>query len=307
MDDGEMPDLVHEHGGVRRNFDMAILESKTKPKPASAKAAAKTSDVLLEVAKEVETLSREKAFALADDLIAEGGISDFKLGGVFAVIHDKAKAEGGQEWLEGHESFEELCDVRFGTHYRKAMYLIDIYKNLVEEQISWDVVKDVPWTKLALLASHKMLTEKNAEGWAAKAQKLSRRNLEALLKKKFAPGCKSKTTTFIFKVHKDQEDAIREALDKAKHQTKTDFDTVALFNVMQGYLGNAVTIDAETTALEEKPKQKNELKEYWLARLRKVYDEIESDLGSNDVLEEVVLKVAGEKWEKVTINVVMPE
>src|SRR5687768_13546322 len=65
-------------------------------------------DPLFQTELEIELLSKEKAFALADELIAEGGMNDFKLGGVLAVIHDKCKA-GNEEWLDGCTKFAEVC------------------------------------------------------------------------------------------------------------------------------------------------------------------------------------------------------
>jgi hypothetical protein len=40
--------------------------------------------------------------------------------------------------------------------------------------------------------------------------------------------------------HDDQKEAIRAALDKAKQESKTEYDAVALHNIAQAYLGNAV-------------------------------------------------------------------
>src|SRR5687768_3590816 len=106
---------------------MTILKQITKPKPNKKLAGVQSeTDVLVDVAKEVETLSQKKAFDLVDELRNEGGISDFKLGGVLAVIRDKTKAEGNEEWLEGHATFKELCDERFDVRYRNAIRLINL-------------------------------------------------------------------------------------------------------------------------------------------------------------------------------------
>lgn len=266
--------------------------------------AKKSSDVLTEVAKEVETLSQKKAFELVDELIAEGGISDFKLGGVLAVISDKAKSEGGQEWLEGHATFKELCDARFGIHYRKAMYLIDIYKALVGEGIDWNQVKSLGWTKIATLCEFKVLTAKSVDKWVAKAEKLTVMQLRDALKS--GGDSSDKPATMTFKVHESQKEAIREALEKGKKQLNTDVDTVALHGIMQGYLGNAVTIDVEG-ALEEKPKGKK-LQEYWAERLKTAFNEVTKDLGDGDTGGPgMILRVFEEEFPKVTVNVVFTE
>jgi hypothetical protein len=40
--------------------------------------------------------------------------------------------------------------------------------------------------------------------------------------------------------HDDPKEAIRAALDKAKQESKTEYDAVALHNIAQAYPGNAV-------------------------------------------------------------------
>jgi len=55
----------------------------------------------------------------------------------------------------------------------------------------------------------------------------------------------SKTTTVTFKVHEDQKETIGEALKKGKQEFKTDVDTVALHNIAQMYLGNAIAMEVK--------------------------------------------------------------
>lgn len=262
----------------------------------------KTSDVLVQVAQEVETLSQKKAFELVDELIAEGGVSEFRLGGALAVISDKAKAEGGEEWLENHATFKELCDQRFNIHYRKAMYLIDIYKHLVEQQIPWSEVKDLGWTKLSILCRTKAINNKNADKMVAKAAKMTVLQLEDSLK---GGDSSSKPATITFKVHEDQKEAIREALEKGKKEFKTDVDTVVLHSLCQGYLGNAITVEVDE-AMDEKPKQKTKLKEYWTDRIRAQIKEMKADFEDSNESAEIALGVMGEEYDKITINVEFP-
>jgi len=245
-------------------------KSKTKAKSASAKmvggaAATKpkasgTVDVLADVAKEVENLTQSKAFSLVEELMQSGGLNEFRLGGVLAMIQDKSAQDGGEAWLDGCQSFRDLVVDKFALHYRKAMYLISIYKNLVEKQIPWDSVKGLGWTKLKELAP--VLTPKNVDTWVTKAEKLTVIQLIEAIKKTLNKGSDatnkdtSAVTTMTFKLHEDQKEAVREALDKAKDETKTEFDSVALFNISQGYLGNSVTIGGAAAPDEVKPKAK---------------------------------------------------
>jgi len=240
----------------------------TKAKSASAKLAGgaskvksqSSSDVFLDVAKEVENLNQEKAFALVHDLSEGVDKSNFRLGGILAHIQDKSNEEGGEAWLNGKANFKELIELEFGLHYRKAMYLVEIYKALVENQIPWDTVKDVGWTKLIWLS--KILTAKNAESWAKKAMKMTVTQVIAAVKKQIKPGSEAKETkTLTFKVHEDQAEAITSALSKAKEETKTEYDTVALYNIAQGYLGNSVEIKTVGGEAEAPAEEAGEAKE----------------------------------------------
>lgn len=231
-------------------------------KPAVKKEAAKKTDLIVGIASEIETLTQPKAFALVDEIIARSGVDDFRLGGALAVIYDKASAEGGDAWLDGHDSFKSLVSARFGVEYRKAMYLVNIYKNLVEKQIPWAAVKDIGWSKLAILAS--ILTQKNVAAWAEKAAKHNIEELKELVAKAKAKGDGNAVTgdatevmrkTFVF--HGDQWPPIEAALSKAKKESKTEYDTVALVNIAHAYNGNAITMEVEDGAPKtEKEKSK---------------------------------------------------
>jgi hypothetical protein len=223
----------------------------------SAKTKEPSNDLLMKVAHEVENLTKAQAFALADEVIARAGQDDFLLGGILAVIHDRSMAEGGEAWLDGHSSFADLVSARFGFEYRKAAALISIYKNLTEKQIPWDTVKDMGWAKLGMCAS--LLTPKNAEQWAEKAKKYNADQFRDIVRKakagKSGTDAVAEETTATKRLsvllHGDQYPAVRKALDKVKKETGTEFDSVALFNLAQGYLGNSVEITTVDGNLEE--------------------------------------------------------
>jgi hypothetical protein len=288
-------------------------KAKSAAKSASAKSLGKTTptkgkaDVLVDVATEVEVLNRSKAFDLVDELVQSGGLSEFRLGGVLAHIQDEASKEGGESWLDGHDSFRSLVEARFSLHYRKAMYLISIYKHLVEKQIPWNAVKDVGWTKLKELAP--ILTAKNVEMWVNRSKKLTVMQLQEAIKKAQSKGSDatetSSVSTMTFKVHADQKEGIREALDKAKAETKTDVDTVALHNICQGYLGNSVEIETSGGAPDAptKPKAKGKLTAFHKERVKILLKEISEDLLGDGA--ELVLEVFGEIWPEISVNVEM--
>jgi hypothetical protein len=294
-----------------------MAKAAVKPKSTSAQSLAGKSatkeDVLTVVATEVESLSQKKAFELVGELVDSGGVNEFRLGGVLARILSQSEGEGGEEWLDGSASFKELVDEKFGFQYRKAMYLIDIYTNLVEKQIPWDSVSEVGWTKLKDLA--KVLTVKNVDAWVTRANKMTVMQLQEAIKKSQNKGGDaseketSAVTTLTFKLHQDQKDGIREALDKAKTETKTDVDTVALHNICQGYLGNSVEIETKGNGeIKPKPKGKAKLIAYYNERATELFTEIKEDDGLDDIDDKVkaACNPLDEIWPDVKFNIETP-
>ena len=196
-------------------------------------------DLIAEVAAEVETLSKVKALNEAIRLAENIETNYFKLGGVLNLIHQNT-------WFEGYESFGLFVFEKFGFQERKAKYLIEIYKELVTKQIPWAKVQHLGWTKLKDLA--RVLTQDNVDEWVAKAEKVTVLELQAMLKATQAPddgAPATKTTDDVtvlkFKLKADQLETVQSGLNKAKAELGTEFDNVALENVMAGYLGGSVS------------------------------------------------------------------
>ena len=209
----------------------------------TAKSKAKV-DLIESTVTEVENLTAESAVAEAHNLIEGAEFNYFKLGGVLAVIQENGW------WSEsGHENFKTFIEAEMGLPYRKAMYLIEIYQSLVEAEIPWDTVKDVGWTKLKEIA--KLLTQENADEWVQRANEMTTIQLVEYIKASQQSETAeegdeettkaTKVSTMTFKVHEDQKETIRTALDKAKEEAGTEYDTVALEGIciqyMEGTLG----------------------------------------------------------------------
>lgn len=193
-----------------------------------------TGDLIMDIAHEVENLSKAKVHSEATKLAENIEINYLRLGGILKLIRDNS-------WFEGFASFEQFVHEQFGYTSRKANYLIQIFDNLVTKQIPWDKVAHLGWTKLKLLAS--VLTPENVDEWAAKAEKLSRLELQSVLKAGTTGGVgskaktKSETTRLSFALKQDQFDIVMQALAKAKGELHTSYDSVALEHVMAGYVG----------------------------------------------------------------------
>jgi len=261
---------------------------------------AASSDVIFATAQEVENLTAAKAFVAVDELSNDIEQNSFKLGGVLSLIQAKAE-EGDEAFLGEAKSFRDLCDTKFGLHYRKVMYLIGIYRNLVEKQIPYTAVAGLGWTKIAAIAP--VITVKNVELWVNKAKKLTYiQLLEAVAKAKNKGSNATESegdstvTTITFKLHKDQKAVVREALDKVKSETGTEVDSVGITNLCTGYLGGSVeipTTGGEAPAPAKKPTKKQK-KEAVIAVLK--------EMGLDDALE-----AFGEAFPDVTIEATVPD
>jgi len=214
----------------------------------SAKAKAVTKDatqevdLIVETVVEIEAMTKDIAFAIVPTLIESVDFSYFKLGGVLSVIQDNGW------WEDEADTFKEFIPERFGLHYRKAMYLIKIYDGLVEADIPWAKVSGLGWTKLKELAD--ILTQENVDEWVEKANNMSVLQLIAAVKA-FKSGelstdgttdpDSSGVSTITFKVHPDQKETIKQAIDQALEESDTEFKGVALEAICLNYLAGGST------------------------------------------------------------------
>lgn len=219
----------------------ATKKAATKKAPAKT-AAASNKDLIVASSTEIENLTKAKALKLAPELIEQEGINDFKLGGVLQRIQE-------EKWWEGseHESFKDYIEAGLGLPYRKSMYLINIYEKLVEAGIKWNDVRSIGWSKLRFIID--FLTADNVAEWVKRAMEMNSLEIQEYIKSLKAGKVKgdgkdkpvAKVSSMVFKVHEDQRETIREALDKQKDDSGTDVDTVALEQIclakLEGGLG----------------------------------------------------------------------
>ena len=219
----------------------ALLKKKTTTKKVAVEITAE--DIIAINATVIENLSKEESHNFVAVLQEQKGLNDFKLGG--ALRHMRKNG-----WHDGYDSFDAMIEDVYSIKKRKGAYLSAIYESLVENQIPWEKVAKLGWTKLNLIAP--LLTIENVDEWVAKALALKTLQLEDVVKQYKAALEGNNTTevaevtstvsTLTLKVHEDQKVIIREAMDKAKAEVQTEFDTVALESICIGYLGGSVNI-----------------------------------------------------------------
>lgn len=212
---------------------------------------AKTGNFIFDTAQEVESLTKPKALHMAENLANEVEESYFTFGGVLKLIKENS-------WFDGFADFATYVFEKFGFQERKALYLIDIYVGLVDTQIPWDKVKHLGWTKLKDLVKVP-LTMDNLDEWVAKAEALTVAELLAAIKA--AKGgdadegdtstkTKDDIVTLKFKCHNDQAQVIQQGLAKAKGELHTQFDPVALENVMSAYIGGLFSVQQDAPDIQ---------------------------------------------------------
>lgn len=241
----------------------AVTEAVTKVKVKTAEQAQVEStaetvaedDLIVKTAHEIENLKEDKAFKLIPTLMNNIDHDGFRLGGVLSVIQS-------QGWFmnKGYENFRAYVEAECGIQYRKAMYLIQIYNGLVESGVQWHQVGHLGWTKLKELAP--ILTFHNVDEWVGVAENMTVLQLQEHIKaasagtesgsspEKADADTSKKTTTLTFKLQEDQKTTIREALDKCKHETGTEFDAVALEAIALDYMGGESKLKKIPTLVE---------------------------------------------------------
>ncbi len=215
--------------------DMGAAVSEAVKKSATAE-----KDLIVAVASEIEQLDAEGVFKLIPELIENVDSTYFKLGCALAKL-----SEEGWWKNDEYDSFRSCIEDKFGLHYRKAMYLMNIANSLIESEIPWASVAPIGWTKLKEIAD--ILTLDNVDEWVAKIvgpppmtvlqiQEAVKAIKVGSLPSTDAPEETSSVSSISFKVHADQKENIKAAIAKAKGEAETEFDGVALDAICMNYL-----------------------------------------------------------------------
>lgn len=215
---------------------MEVEKKKAKAKTKKKEAVA-VNDLIISMVHELENLKKDDAITMMTNLIEETEFNNFKVGGLLSRIQEEG-------WWEGHDSFKDFVTDEFGMPYRKAMYLVAIYNELVESGVTWEQVKGVGWTKLKEIA--KYLNEENVDEWVTRAGEMTTIQLQEYIKnmaggEDSVGGAEEETpettvSQMVFKVHADQREIIETAIDKAKEDNSTEYPAVALEYICQTFL-----------------------------------------------------------------------
>ncbi len=200
--------------------------AKTKVK---AKAKAKVKAAAGKVKVQRWDKVRKEILAIRDQI--EHGFVDYAR--LLAEAHEK---EFFRKW--GFETFDAYCIEELDTHYRKAMYMVDIWKTVETLKLNAKEVAELGWTKMKDLAT--VITKKNAAGWMKKAAKMSTRELTEAVKKVRRKDTKGKDlpviTTMTLRMGQSEAEIVNEAIGQAKKLCESENEVVALEMICQDWM-----------------------------------------------------------------------
>lgn len=202
-------------------------------------------------------LGEYDALDAAQYLVERQAENDYTLGGVLAEI----KREGIYQRLgyDGKKGFEEYIENSLGIHYRKAMYLIQIYEHFRQLEIPEERLAEIGWSKAKELTN---ITDRAKFDELYEFAKDNTRDaliehIRSTVNAGDGSGGGTTTATKItrnFKLFEDQATTVDRAIAAAKTQAGSDDDNAALehicaeWSIMQE--GNQFSLE-ETLALVE--------------------------------------------------------
>lgn len=192
-------------------------------------------DFLTDVVNAVENLDEAKVKEMISGLAQEGGISQFKLGGLLSRVTENS-------WYAPHESFAKYCDVEHNIAYRTAAEAVKVYNDLARLGEPYERFGGLAWSKIRLISS--IVKRETLSTWVKTAKKMTVRDLAESVKahknadkKALGPSDAKAVKSLIFKIHDDQEVTISEAIAKAKSLGSTDTAAVALEYICLDFIG----------------------------------------------------------------------
>lgn len=223
----------------------ATVPAKAEAKKPAAKGKSKSEgkveiiapSAVTALVQQIENMDQATARSLVGQLANEAEFTFFKLGGVLAAIQSNS-------WFTPYTSFKDYVEMEVGVDYRRACYWTRIYNDITESGIDYAKVSHLGWTKLKELSS--ILTKDNLDEWLEAIEGKTTLQIIAMVsaankKPDQITGEVKEVTTMTFKVHTDQKETIRTAIDDAKGKLGSEVDTVALEHICMDYLSGGNT------------------------------------------------------------------
>lgn len=240
------------------------LVKKAKSKGTELAAPARTKEEaeqaeIVHLASVKKLLKKGDMLETAKSLVTQAEQSFFLLGGVLAEIHrTKAYVEAG---FDAEGGWEEFLNAEMGIEYRKAMYLVDIYKTFSKLEIDEARLAKIGWTKAKLLA--RQLRGANAdeiEDLLDAAEEMTRDDLEQHIKETTvggkAKGDKVKKVVYKMVAFADEADYIGGAIQRAQEMVEGGDVNEAMKHIFREWAmaadGVEVPVEDAIKALEQR-------------------------------------------------------
>ncbi len=163
----------------------------------------------------------------AKNLVQQAEKSFFDLGGVLAEIQrTKAFMEAGytkEKKIKGKSvsAFEQYINAELGLEYRKAMYLVDIYRKFSGLGVDENRLAQIGWTKLKLVSRGlpNNPTAEDLEDLLSRAEEMTRDDLEDHIRETMVGGKggdKVKRVKYVMTAFGDEAEYISQAITRAQ-------------------------------------------------------------------------------------------
>ena len=221
-----------------------------------AKKAAKVEDTVEEPKTEVKVWAGFKPLASTTDEVNNEALRTaqslsnrinetfWSLGGVLSYIirnkcHQTIRDEQGELKYAGKNGFAEYVEKELDTHYRRAMYYIEIVEAFAPLGIDENRLLELGWAKVKELT--RVVNPENVDQWLTSAKSLTRDDLVASVKQSMVassnePRSMSKMVSFKFRLFEDQGEVALTALNQAKATSGEMDDNAAFAYILQEYM-----------------------------------------------------------------------
>jgi hypothetical protein len=190
----------------------------------------------------------------AKNLVTQAEQTYFNLGGILAEIYrTKAYGEAG---YTGEGAWDAYLSQELGLEYRKAMYLIEIYKAFSKLDVDEARLASIGWTKIRLLAKHiKGLSQEDVDSLLDEAENMNRDELSEHIQETLVDASKGGKKEKIKKVKfggfsafADEGEYIGAAIERAQELVEGGDYQAAMKHIIREW---AVSTDGVDVSLED--------------------------------------------------------
>lgn len=153
------------------------MNTSLEPKP-ETKEPTLVDDKILNLQVDIDSIKADEVIPKAKELLESDALNWLEIAGLlYRISKDQLYKDDG---FKNFTDFIDNSGIDIG--YRNANKRIEMYEGVVNLGITWDMVKEVKWTKTHLLIAGKVLTTDNVDEWINRAKGMSKDQLEQEIK-----------------------------------------------------------------------------------------------------------------------------